>query len=295
MTNKKLYLYSFLLLINLLFSSLVSVFPMKPFKGNDNKVQAQNIINRARKAIYGSLPVQGLSLTWKNQMYYKLAGKQDSSESNIDLLLPDKFLFKEVRDFSGNSGQMTTFRFLNGNHSWEDIRSSSSEHLVMKSPVAEDSAKRLQGIRRAQALQLLQLMLPVSSDFPLTFSYSGEAKANDGQAYVINVRGPDAFSAQIFIDKITSRPLMMIYIVQGATGLTINSRDLKKGGAGNATLSQIEIKIRFLEYKLEDGVTLPHLITQEQNGMITKEAELRKFKLNPNFAPDHFDLNKKRK
>jgi hypothetical protein len=50
-----------------------------------------------------------------------------------------------------------------------------------------------------------------------------------------------------------------------------------------------------LEYKQVNGVTLPHLITQEQDGYIVKESELSSFKLNPEFTPDHFDPDRKRK
>lgn len=285
---------TFSILLVVILSALSS--PMKATTQGSEKLQAQQIIDKARKAIFGSTTVRGLSLTWKNRLYFKQAGKQDLSVSNIDLLLPDKMFMKEVRDFSGNSGQLTIVRLLNGNQSWKDMRSSSSENLVLKSPEDDDPIKRLQSIRRDQALQLLQLMLPSSSDFPLIFSYVGRAKANDGEADVINVKGPDAFSAQIFIDRITYRPLMIVYTLPGTTtGLTVNPRDLKKGELGKSSMGHIEIKIRYLEYRQENGVTLPHLITQEQNGSITKEAELGGFKLNPTFAPDYFDLNKKRR
>jgi hypothetical protein len=284
---------TFSILLVAIFSTLSS--PMKAATQNSEKVQAQQIIEKARKAIFGSTTVRGLSLTWKNRLYFKQTGKQDMSVSNIDLLLPDKMFMKEVRDFSGNSGQLTIIRLLNGNQSWKDMRSSNSENLVLKSSEDDDPVKRLQSVRRDQALQFLQLMLPSSSDFPLIFSYVGRAKANDGEADVINVKGPDAFSAQIFIDRITYRLLMVMYTLPGTTGLTVNQRDLKKGGLGMTPLGQVDVKIRYLEYRQENGVTLPHLITQEQNGSITKEAELSSFKLNPTFAPDYFDLNKKRR
>ncbi len=280
------------------FLSTLIILSVEATQKNDEKAQVQQIIEKAREAIFGPMQVEkikGLSLVWKERIYFRLAGTQDTVESDIDLLLPDKMVIREARNSPGNIGQVTYYRVLNGKRSWTDFRSSSSEIQVIKDPADDDHVKRLQSVRRDQAFQLVRLMLPPSPDFPLTFSYAGEARASDGQAHVIDVKGPDDFSARLFIDKSTFHLLMMTYTVQGFTSFKMTSRDLKEGIPKNAPMRSIEIKNRYLEYKQVNGVTLPHLVTQEQNGQITKESELSSFTLNPEFAPDHFDPNKKRK
>jgi hypothetical protein len=287
----------FVIVMALLFTPLIFAPSAEATQKNDEKSLARQIIEKAREAIFGSSQVgdiKGLSLTRKTKLYYRLAGIQETGESNIDLLLPDKMVIREVIDSPGNRGQTTYYRVLNGNQSWKDTRSSSSEHLVIRDPADDDPVRRLQSVRRDQAFQLIQMMLPPSPDFPLTFSYAGEARASDGQANVIDVKGPDDFSARLFIDKATSRLLMMTFTRQGVTSFKISSRD-SKGSAPTLPTGRIEIKLRYLEYKQVDGVTLPHLVTQETDGHITRESELSRFQLNPTFAPGHFDPGKERK
>jgi hypothetical protein len=281
----------------LLFTPFIFAPSAEATQKNDEKALAQQIIEKAREAIFGSLQVgdiKGLSLTRKTKLHFRLAGIQEMGESNIDLLLPDKMVIREVIDLADNRGQTTYYRVLNGGQSWKDTRSSSSEHLVIRDPADDDPVRRLQSVRRDQAFQLIQMMLPTSPDFPLTFSYAGEARASDGQANVIDVKGPDDFSARLFIDKATSRLLMMTFTRQGVTSFKISSRD-SKGSAPTFPTGRIEIKLRYLEYKKVDGVTLPHLVTQETDGHITRESELSRFQLNPAFAPGHFDPSKERK
>lgn len=116
---------------------------------------------------------------------------------------------------------------------------------------------------------------------------------------MIDVKGPNDFSARLFIDKATSRLLMLTFPDPGSgSRLIITPRE---AGGGKAPLPQdgttrvAELKFRFSEYRLESGVMLPHLVTYEGNGRIITEYGLKDFKLNPLYAPDHFDPGRKRK
>jgi|SRR5215470_6161138 len=301
MNTRMPYLKRSILVIASLFTLIIFALLVGATRKNDEKAQAQQIIERMRESIFGSLPVgniKGLSLTWKKRRYFRLAGVQETGETNIDLQLPDKMVIRDLSALPSTGGQTTSYRVLNGTESGADFRSSSGEIRVIRPPADDDPVKRLQKVRESQAFQLIRLALPPSPDFPLIFSYAGEAKASDGQANIIDVKGPDEFSARLFIDKSTFHLLMMTFTVQGFTTFKMTSRDLKgeKGGIPqNIPVGKIEIKIRCLEYNQVNGVTLPHLVTQEQNGQVTEESELGSFKLNPDFAPDHFDPNKKRK
>jgi len=268
-------------------------------QASDKAMRAQNMVVQMRKAVYGDAKaesIQGISLSWKTRIQ-RPNGDQDSGETEIDLLLPDKMIKKQMLMLAGNIGQITTYDLLNGERSWSDTYSSSSETPVMKIG-GEDLTKRLQARRKEQARQFLYLMLPPSPDFPLAFTYAGEAEASDGRADVIDVQGPNDFSARLFVDKITSRLLMMTYKEGILTRLSYKpgSEKIDLGEKARAeAVKWIEAKIRFSDYKPEGSVTLPHLLTYEREGKIVMEQSLKSFRLNPAFPHDHFDPGKKRK
>ena len=260
----------------------------------DKQALADGIIAKVRKATYGEIDVGGikrLSTRWKTR-HQRANGIQDTGESVCDLEMPDKMFASSTRDFSG-LGQGTTYKLLNGGQSWSDVKTSGSDIRVIRAggkPSNDYQAKQLQGMRKEQAVVLMRLALPSAPSFPLTYTFAGEAKANDGQAYVIDVTGPSAFSARLFIDKNTSHIIMITLPESGGVVRTTSSgvsEQLSKGSG--------EMKFRFYDFRSESGVVLPHLMTYEHDGRIVTEYELNNFKLNPEFAPDHFDPPKKRK
>jgi hypothetical protein len=269
---------------------------------SDEQARAQAALAQMRGAVFvGIKPesVKGLSLSWRAR-HLKLNGDQDLGEVTWDLLLPNKMFNKDTRVLSGNRGQFTFYRLLNGEQSWSDVSVSSGEIPVVSAydkPTADDQVKRLQSIRREQALQLIRLALPPSPDFPLTFVYAGEAQASDGRAHVVEVKGPNGFSARLFIDKGSSRLLMLTFpdpgsrlmiFSGGARGVQAQeNKDVTPGGA--------EMRLRFSDYRQVEGLMAPHLVTYESNGKIVAELELKSLKLNPVFASDHFDPPKKMK
>ena len=114
--------------IALLITPLNFVSLAEATQKNDENARAQQIIEKAREAIFGSLQIgdiRGLSLTRKNRIHYRLGGIQQTGESNVDLLLPDKMMIREAFDSIGDSGQTTYYRVLNGNQSWKYVHSSS--------------------------------------------------------------------------------------------------------------------------------------------------------------------------
>lgn len=271
-------------------------------QNSDGSARAERAIAQMRRAVFGETKlesVKGLSLSWKT-LHQRPGGALATGEVICDLFLPDKMLTKNTRTLSSNRGQVTAYRLLNGKQSWSDTTSSNSEIPVVRiggSPTGNDQVKMLQAIQREQAIQLLRLALPPSSDFPLTFTYAGEAQASDGQADVIDVKGPNDFSARLFIDKASSRLLMMT-LPDAGFRLSLNSLEVSEGRAAlpkDVSSKATEARFRFSEYRSENGVLLPHLITHESDGMIVTEYELRDFKINPVFALDHFDPGKKRK
>ena len=266
--------------------------------------RAQKVITQARKAIFGEIKpeeIKGLSINWKTRLQ-RPDGSQDVGGLSYDLLLPNKLIGKQMLDLAGNSGQVVRQKLLNGEQTWADLYVSNSAIPVMRADRRQaasggsEQTKQIEALRKEQALLLLQLMLAPSPDFPLIFAYVGETKASDGQADVIDVKGTQDFSVRLFIDKITGRLLMMTF-QERTFQLRTSAREIRAGkevlSKGNS--ATIEVKMRLTNHKPINDVVLPHLVTYESEGKVTKEYELKGFKLNPIFEAAHFEPGKKKK
>jgi hypothetical protein len=263
--------------------------------------RAQEVLGQARAALGGEAKLQaikGFSASWKFRRMEK-NGSQDSGEVQLDFLLPDKFVKNETLSLSGNLGQIVSFNVLNGDQVWSDDHSTNSEIPIMNTGPGgpEQQAALRRGLRKEYASQLLQLLLTTSPYFPVEFAYAGEAQAPDGSADVLDAKGPDNFAVRLFFDKQTHRlmmlnyqeaPIMLTMPPQKKPGKIISQPKAHYDKSGN-----VEVQVRFSDYRAEDGILVPHLITRVKDGKPNQEAELKSFKVNPSFRPDHFEAKRK--
>jgi hypothetical protein len=286
--------------IAFLFLPLTYVLSIQAVQKFDEKERARTILAQMRKAVFGEIKpdsLKGLSLTL-DVSRSRVNGDQDTGQVSCDFLLPNIMFIRDRQVVSGNQGQFTIYKLLNGEQIWSDVQTSGGEIPVIPvggPPKPDDQVKGLQTLRREQAYLLIRLALSPSPDFPLTFSYAGEAQASDGRADMIEVRGPNDFSARLFVEKGSSRLLMMTYPEPGARLISASSGATPVGQAPSPKdVTRAEAKYRFSEYREVGGVMMPHLMTYESGGKIRAEYKLKRFELNPNFAPDHFNPSKKR-
>src|SRR5204863_2428062 len=68
---------------------------------------------------------------------------------------------------------------------------------------------RLNGLKQDFARLMLGLFAGSFPSFPLTFTYVGIAEAPQGQADVLDVKGPANFAAQFFVSRTTHLPTMV--------------------------------------------------------------------------------------
>src|SRR5207247_2731174 len=101
------------------------------------------------------------------------------------------------------------------------------------------------------------------SFFPVEFSYAGEAKAEDGSADVIEVKGPNGFTARLFLDQKTHQPLMLSY--RGVAPRMVVNRmtapagrrpeEIEKAAKESQTQvlaskpPEVEMQVRFSDYR----------------------------------------------
>lgn len=268
-------------------------------------VRAREVLKQARAVLGGEAKVNAVnafSATFKSRLLMK-NGEQRFGEFQVDLSLPDKFAKRETRNLPGGLGQMITTSLLDGEQVWFNVRTTSADVPVVpvaSADPAKEQAALLQRLRDEQALYLLQILLTVPASYSVDFTYAGEAEAEDGRADVIDARGAGGFSARLFFDKESHRLLLLSY-QEPAPQQIVMSRDAKGTMTARpnmqtpgATPPTVEVQWRFSDYRAEEGILVPHLITRGKGGKIDQELELKSFRVNPSFKPDNFTAKQKR-
>ena len=262
--------------------------------------RAQEVLGLARAAIGGEAKlnaVKGFSIAWK---FRRVAGngEQDKGETQFDFLLPDKFLKREVLNLSGEFGQVTSLSGLSGEQVWTDFRTNTQDIPVVDEGTGnpEKQAALRQGLRKELTLNLLQLMLTPPPSWPVEVTYVGEAEAEDGRADVLEAKTPGGFTVRLFIDKETHQLRLLSYREATVKVTLPSGKEAKKTARlqYKPTAADAEVRLRFADYRPEEGIVVPHLITREKNGKIVQEAELKSFKVNPAYKAEYFEAKIKR-
>jgi hypothetical protein len=268
-------------------------------EGGTGVDRAEELLKQARTALGGEANLRAIqSFSVSGKLRRVTQARDQSGEIKIDFLLPDKF--KKTETMSLIAGvELTLVSALNGDHAWRDSRSSSSNAQV--TVIGRDGGKGQQSVppkevRADFARNLLGLLLSPPASFPIRFYYAGVAEAPDGKADVIDARGPDGFEARLFLDKNTHRPLMLSYkgmVPRLSTMRTQSGREsvdkIVKDAQAGGNRQQSEIQIRYSDYRIVNGVMLPHRITKTADGKTSEEWEITKFKINPTeLRPEKF-------
>lgn len=150
---------------------------------------------------------------------------------------------------------------------------------------------------------MLGLLAVAPAAVPVEYAYVGEAKAQDGTADVIEVKGPGNAATRLFIDKATGRMLMLNY--RGKEVQTVRRMGRPPGSAPStpeeaerlrketaeqlAKAPDVEFYWRFGDYRNVGGLMLPHLITRSAGEKIIEEWAISKYKLNPSLKAGSFE------
>ena len=266
------------------------------------------LLAQARAALGGETKlakVQGL--TASGALTRALPDRSLTGEITLDLQLPDKMLRTESINMMGDATMVTEFG-LNGEKLLRNSRTiGGGPNMIirMPGPPAAGSAAEAQGVRnvRAELARLsLALLLTSSPSIPLEFSYGGEAEAEEGKADILDAKRPNNFLAQLFLDKKTHRPLMLVY--KGVSPSMIMRTQTSEGppdpvrverAARDAAADDappphpvVDISMFFDDYKQVDGVWLPHHVSRSVDGKPSDEWTFKAIKVNPAFKPDAF-------
>jgi hypothetical protein len=179
--------------------------------------------------------------------------------------------------------------------------------------------------RRAEVSRLLLAFLLTTDS---RVAWVGTAQSPEGTADVLEVKSADGPTTRLFLESTTHMPLMMTWsggnqrggrggqggfrgrgdaaaqggAPQGApqvggaepaapapapqAGAAVDTVQGRRGrGAGGAPAT---LEMHLSDYKVVNGVKLPHLITRGTNGQTAEEWAIKSYRINPNFKGNTF-------
>src|SRR5688572_7224371 len=195
---------------------IVSLITASAVFANDSR--AEEVLKQAREAMGGER-LQKIAGLYINGQYRRNFGdRQMAGDREISISLPDKYLVEDSMNPGGMSTSMINTRGLNGERAWSG--SSGGGGMVFRigggpggaqlTPEQMEAAQRR--IYHAEfSRYLLAMILMPPPSLAVEFKYAGESDVEDVPADVVDVTGPDRFSARLFFDKKTHLPLLLSY------------------------------------------------------------------------------------
>jgi hypothetical protein len=109
------------------------------------------------------------------------------------------------------------------------------------------------------------------SSYPVTFTRGGQAEAPQGQADVIDVKGPANFAARLFVLKETHLPIMLSW-------------------QGQAQGKPVEYRLYYADYRDVDGLKLPFRLRRAVGADTIEETNIDRFRINSRIDARKFEV-----
>lgn len=191
--------------------------------------KAAEVIASARKAIGGKKLDELKSLSVEANVQRNLASMQMTSDVEILLELPDKYVRSDQASSPGmiiGGGMNTGF---NGDKPLQPVPGALGPGGSMMirmgpggplpsdgpKPTPEEQARMEAQVVRGAKHELSRLMLgwfaTAHPGVNAEYTFAGEAESPDGKAYVVDAKNADGFQARVFIDQQSNLPLMVTY------------------------------------------------------------------------------------
>jgi hypothetical protein len=271
--------------------------------------KATGILAQARKALGGDT-LERLQTLAVEGTYRRVLGEREmSGDLELAFQLPDKFLRVEtmgldpanpMRRFSGFNGA-TLIETTTGGGGGMMFRTMTGPGPDGRELTPEErEQRRLRMVQRDFGRLVVVLMAGSSAAFPVEYAWTGVAEADDGKADVLEVKGPDGFSAQLFVDQATHLPLMLSYRepmprfqqFRGAGGQPPSREEIEKRmaeirAAGPPPLADVQLFVS--DHEKTGGVLLPKTVRRAVDGNTVEEWQLTKVQVNPAFKADKFE------
>jgi hypothetical protein len=315
-------------------------------KAPDPKARAQEVLKQARIALWDESKSKALeSVSITANVRTAMGEREAISETTLDVLLPDKFLRTEV----SQSFDTTTIMAINGKQIWSSNPTVAALMMGGGPGGGDDGGggggaipppppgggggggdavqgggpgrggARGRGPGQFNAMSgnpaefgrlVLAWLMITPATLPVEFTYAGEANADGKTADVIDAKGPNNFTARLFIDRTTHQLLLMTYKarsmpfrgLQGpgqgnrnAGGNRPTPEEMEKMRAAMANPPEVETRWYLSDYRNVNGLNLPHRIVKKVDTEVNEQIDVKKVKINPEFKPDKFEKKEEKK
>jgi hypothetical protein len=176
-------------------------------------------------------------------------------------------------------------------------------------PAAKAAAEQAQLAARQTELARVILAILLTTDRPVR--YVGQAASPQATAEVIEMDVPDGNPVRILIDTKTYMPLMLTWTgvaqdpiaqLAGRIGFRGRGRGNRGGffggNRGNQQATKVvsadelskptTLRMYLSDYKVVNGIKLPHLMVRGAGDQVTEEWEIKSYKINPTLKADTF-------
>lgn len=269
----------------------------------DAKTVAADVMRAARIAHGGESGLRAVTSLSATGSFREVVqgGVERAGDLELNFLLPDRYMRIESWSLGGDVRPVRMINSLDAEQAWFGSGDGGDSTQIIVAGGGGSDRQTLAALEKQAQQQLLErlrsessrlllawVMSPTVGGLPLEFSYVGVAKAEDGEADVIDARTTTAsFAARLFFDKQTHRLLMLSYRGRAPRALALkpgSSGDIKKA----LNTSDSELQLRFADYRTVSGIQLPHLITHAADNQDYQEWRLKSFKVNPSLKPEKF-------
>ena len=287
--------------------------------------KAAEVMAAARKAI-GDKKLDALkTLTLEAQIQRNVGAMQMTSDTEILLELPDRYLRSDT-----SSGPMSG-GFTSGFNGEKVIRPANAMSMAGgamvirigpgpggpqpppgEKPSPEEQERLDKAMLRSTRIDLSRLTLgwfvTAHPSLNVEFTYAGEAQSPDGKADVIDAKNGDGFNARLFIDRETHLPLMVTYrgpqpriVTAGGPsrqGREMTDEERRKArdqaekdldAIRNQPPTMVEFTLFFDDWQDTGGIRFPHKLRRAVGGTTNEEWTVSKVKVNPKIDPKKFD------
>jgi hypothetical protein len=256
---------------------------------------ADGVLSAARKALGGADQLAALKGLTASGTYQRvpvftpvLSGPDGTSRQGppritgsreVSVMLPNNYV---KYDAATNGPGITTIEGLGDGTGWNDVRMPPGvQGTVLQVPPGPPLDKERRQIL-ARYLVAWRLDAPGAQ-----FTYAGEAQSPEGKADILDVKGPDDFSARLYIDQTTHFPLMMAFAGKAITG----PPPIGANGVPDPSripMKDVEIQMHFSNYEKTNGLLMPKTIIWSADGQTSEQFEITRYTLNPAFKTARF-------
>ena len=140
-------------------------------------------------------------------------------------------------------------------------------------PPPQLSALRVNNVKQDFARWWIGMFVSSFSSFPVTFTRAGQAEAPQGQADVLDAKGPGSFASRLFILKESRLPIMLSW-------------------QGQALGKPVEHRLYYADYRDVDGLKLPFRLRRAAGPDTTEETNIDRFRINVRIDPRRFEVRR---